>query len=152
MKKIIKLLVCLVFLTGLLLGCGNKNAVNTSGVGAPKAQVQIDEKGSYIEKDQVARYIHIYNKLPNNFITKEEAMKLGWKQKGTLDKVAPGKSIGGDKFGNFEKNLPVKTGVKYSECDIDYVMGNRGPKRLVFSNDGSIYYSNNHYENFEKLY
>ena len=152
MRKIITVLVLLVFLAALSFGCGSKTGVNSSQAATSKVQEQIDEKGSYIAKDQVARYIHTYNKLPSNFITKAEAMKLGWQQKGTLDKVAPGKSIGGDKFGNFEKKLPVKTGVKYNECDIDYIKGNRGAKRIVFSDDGSIYYTNDHYENFEKLY
>lgn len=152
MKKIITVLVLLVCLAGLALGCGNKANENTSKITTSKAQEQIAEKGSYISKDQVASYIHTYNKLPNNFITKAEAMKLGWKNKGTLDEVAPGKSIGGDKFGNFEKKLPVKNGVKYSECDIDYIKGNRGAKRIVFSSDGSIYYCSDHYETFEKLY
>ena len=79
-------------------------------------------------------------------------MKLGWKHKGTLDEVAPGKSIGGDKFGNFEDKLPVVAGRTYRECDIDYIKGNRGSKRIIFSNDGNIYYSGDHYKNFEKLY
>ena len=71
---------------------------------------------------------------------------------GTLDKVAPGKSIGGDKFGNYEKILPVKKGRVYRECDIDYQKGNRNAKRIVYSNDGLIYYTGDHYKTFTKLY
>lgn len=152
MKKITTFLVCLVFLAISLLGCAHKTSINSSDLVAAKIQTSIDENGSYISKNEVAHYIHVYNKLPKNFITKKEARKLGWKHKGTLDEVAPGKSIGGDSFGNFEKKLPVKAGVKYSECDIDYIKGERGSKRIVFSNTGSIYYCADHYKHFEKLY
>ena len=116
------------------------------------AQVQVDKNGSYTDKDHVAAYIHQYNKLPGNYITKAQATKLGWKTKGTLDQVAPGKSIGGDHFGNFEGLLPKKAGRTYTECDIDYRKGNRGAKRIVFSNDGLIFYSPSHYKDFERLY
>ena len=66
--------------------------------------------------------------------------------------MAKGKSIGGDRFGNFEKQLPIKKGRVYRECDIDYRGGKRGPKRIIFSNDGLIYYTGDHYKTFEKLY
>ena len=101
---------------------------------------------------RVAAYINQFAKLPHNYITKGEAQKLGWQTKGTLDKVAPGKSIGGDKFGNYEGILPKKNGRTYRECDIDYVKGNRNAKRIVYSNDGLIYYTGDHYKTFTKLY
>ena len=78
--------------------------------------------------------------------------KLGWQTRGTLDKVAPGKSIGGDRYGNYEGKLPKKNGRNWKECDIDYVKGNRNAKRIVFSNDGLIYYTGDHYKSFSKLY
>ena len=112
----------------------------------------IDEYGSYTTKEDVALYIHTYGHLPENFITKAEARKLGW-EGGAVEKYAPGKSIGGDKFGNREGLLPKKNGRQYYECDIDTLGKNsRGAKRIVFSNDGLIYYTDDHYETFELLY
>ena len=111
-----------------------------------------DENGSYTSKDDVALYIHVYGKLPNNFITKKEAEKLGWSG-GSLENVAPGKSIGGSYFGNYEGLLPEKKGRTYTECDIDTAgRSSRGAKRIVFSNDGLIYYTDDHYETFTLLY
>ena len=118
----------------------------------PVTDIYIDEKGSYSSKDDVALYIHTYNKLPHNFITKKEAEELGWKG-GSLEKYAKGKCIGGSRFGNYEGLLPEAEGRTYTECDIE-TMGkdSRGAKRIVFSNDGLIYYTEDHYESFELLY
>ena len=119
----------------------------------PKQQEQlplIDENGSYTSKDDVALYIHTYGHLPNNFITKNEARELGW-EGGSVEDYAPGCSIGGDRFGNYEGILPE--GKKYTECDIDTLgRSSRGSRRIVFSNDGCIYYTHDHYETFELLY
>ena len=116
-----------------------------------KAQT-IDKNGSYTSKDDVALYIHTYGELPKNFITKKEAERLGW-DGGSLEPYAPGKSIGGSYFGNYEGKLPKKKGRTYYECDID-TRGkrSRGPKRIVYSTDGLIYYTPDHYETFELLY
>ena len=116
------------------------------------AKMQVEKGRAYTDKDHVAAYIHVYKTLPPNYITKGQATKLGWKSKGTLDKVAPGKSIGGDRFGNYEKQLPDKQGRTWKECDIDYVKGNRNAKRICFSNDGLIYYSGSHYRDFVRMY
>jgi hypothetical protein len=152
MRKLLALLVGIVFLTIVAMGCGKNITINSSDSILPQGTVQIEEKGVYTSRDDVALYLHTYNKLPSNFITKQTAMKLGWTHKRTLDEVAPGKSIGGDKFGNFEGRLPIVAGRTYRECDIDYIKGSRGSKRIIFSNDGNIYYSGDHYKNFEKLY
>ncbi len=113
----------------------------------------VSESGEYTSKDDVARYIYLYGHLPGNFITKKEAKALGWvSSEGNLGKVAPGKSIGGDYFGNYEGNLPKADGREYHECDIDSDGSYRGPKRIVFSNDGLIYYTEDHYNSFELLY
>lgn len=110
----------------------------------------ISEDGTYTSKDDVALYIHTYGKLPSNFITKNEAKKLGWTG-GGLDEFAKGKCIGGDRFGNNEGKLP--DGKKYKECDIDTLgADSRGAKRIVYSDDGSVYYTDDHYENFEQVY
>lgn len=113
----------------------------------------IDENGTYTSKEEVAAYLHEYGHLPSNFITKKEARNLGWvSSEGNLGEVAPGMSIGGDYFGNYEGNLPEAKGRDYYECDIDSDGGYRGAKRIVFSNDGLIYYTEDHYETFELLY
>ena len=119
---------------------------------AEPEQTAIDEDGEYTSKEDVALYIHTYGKLPQNFIKKNEAKKLGW-EGGSLEPYAPGRSIGGDRFGNYEGLLPETEGRKYTECDID-TMGrsSRGAKRIVFSNDGLIYYTGDHYKSFELLY
>ncbi len=114
--------------------------------------LQIDENGSYTSRDDVALYIHTYGRLPQNFITKKEAQELGWSG-GSLEPYAPGKCIGGSHFGNYEGLLPEKEGRSYTECDIDTLgQKSRGAKRIVFSNDGLIYYTDDHYESFTLLY
>lgn len=115
--------------------------------------IQVEEDGSYTSKDEVAVYIHRYGHLPSNYITKSEAQKLGWKSsEGNLDEVAPGMSIGGDRFGNYEGMLPEEEGRTYRECDIDFDGGYRNEKRIIYSNDGLIFYTGDHYETFEQLY
>ena len=115
--------------------------------------VTLDEDGSYTSKEDVAAYLHAYGQLPSNFITKKEAQNLGWdSKKGNLDEVAPGKSIGGDTFGNYDKLLPVEDGRTYRECDVNYEGCYRGSERIVYSNDGLIFYSDDHYETFTRLY
>ena len=125
-----------------------------SSISADNASVEeaLPEDGTYTSKEDVALYIHIYGKLPSNFITKKEAKKLGWPG-GSLEDYAPGKSIGGDYFGNYEGLLPTKEGRKYYECDIDTLgKSKRGAKRIIYSNDGLIFYTEDHYESFELLY
>jgi hypothetical protein len=113
----------------------------------------LDENGSYSSMQEVADYIHTFGKLPPNFITKNKARDLGWESsEGNLWEVAPGMSIGGDRFGNYEGLLPEANGRKWTECDIDFDGGYRNDKRIVFSNDGLIYYTDDHYESFTQLY
>lgn len=105
---------------------------------------------SYTHKDEVAKYIHEHGRLPDNFITKSQAKALGWRS-GSLEKYAPGKCIGGDRFYNKEGLLPQ--GHTYYECDIDTLgSSSRGAKRIVFSSDGLIYYTSDHYRSFTLLY
>jgi uncharacterized protein YjdB len=113
---------------------------------------KLAENGIYTSKEKVASYIHTYQKLPDNFITKDEAKKLGW-EGGSLLSCAPYKCIGGDKYLNYEKTLPVKTDRIYYECDINTLGAlTRGAERLIYSNDGLIYYTSDHYATFTKLY
>ena len=110
------------------------------------------EDGWYYSKEDVALYIHTYGHLPDNFITKKEAEALGWSG-GSVEKYAPGMAIGGSRFGNYEGLLPEADGRTYTECDIDTEgASSRGAKRIVFSNDGLIYYTEDHYKSFELLY
>ena len=125
---------------------------DTTPAPAPQAPIPAED-GVYTSKEDVALYLHTYGKLPGNFLTKQEASKLGWvSSKGNLWEVAPGMSIGGDSFGNREGLLPAANGRKWYECDIDFEGGFRGAKRILFSNDGLIYYTENHYKSFELLY
>lgn len=112
----------------------------------------LDEDGSYTSCEDVALYLETYERLPGNFITKKEAQALGWTG-GSLEPYAPGKCIGGDRFGNYEKLLPEAEGRSYRECDIDTLgADSRGAKRIVYSDDGLIYYTEDHYASFTLLY
>ena len=118
---------------------------------AKKSESYVKEGKDYTLPQDVAAYIHIYEELPENFITKKEAQSLGWdNSKGNLWKVAKGKSIGGDYFGNYEGVLPTST--KYHECDVNYKGGYRQAERIVYGNNGKIYYSDDHYKTFTKIY
>ncbi|WP_408892158.1 ribonuclease [Paenibacillus taichungensis] len=102
--------------------------------------------------DEVAKYISEHNELPENYITKKEARELGWEpSKGNLEKVAPGKSIGGDVFQNREGLLPKKKGRIWCEADINYSGGTRGSDRILYSNDGLIYKTTDHYRTFKQI-
>ncbi len=154
-----------ILVTASLAGCAGSvsgTGGSVSGSTAAQGTVQAAEEetvsrdGTYTSKEEVALYIYLYGELPSNFITKKEAEALGWKKEpgeaGELQNVAPGKSIGGDRFGNYEKLLPESEGRKYFECDINYISGNRGAERIIFSNDGLVFYTGDHYKTFEKLY
>lgn len=143
-------------LTGLA-GCGQQQQPADT-LPAKEEVVQetalvVEETGLYTGKDEVALYIHTYGHLPDNYITKREAEDLGWNSKeGNLWQAAPGMSIGGSRFGNYEGALPDKEGRQYYECDIDYDGGYRGAKRIIYSDDGLIFYTEDHYKTFEQLY
>lgn len=161
-KSFVKWLIPFCVALFLLLGCSPVNTqesqadkpVNQEQVeGIQSSALPVEENGSYTSKEDVAFYIHIYGKLPENFITKKEAEAAGWvSREGNLPDVAPGKSIGGSPFGNYEGSLPEKDGREWYECDINYDGGFRGAERLVYSNDGLIYYTADHYKTFEQLY
>ena len=170
MRKYLKYIILAVLSTLLLLsgGCSKKDNVaatpsdtaaaaetavtNAASEDETEDGAALDEGGSYTSKEDVALYIYTYGKLPENFITKKEAKKLGW-DGGSLEPYAPGMAIGGDRFGNYEGLLPEEDGVTYTECDIDTVGAkSRGAKRIVFSNTGNIYYTEDHYKTFEQLY
>ena len=114
--------------------------------------VSVQEDGWYDSKEEVALYLHTYGHLPSNYVTKREARNAGW-EGGSLERFFPGCSIGGDVFRNLEEQLPKARGRTYYECDIDTAgQKSRGAKRIIFSNDGLIYYTDDHYESFTLLY
>lgn len=170
-KKLSPILALLLVIAAVFFGCGDAldsalpmdpitDIVETTGTSVDATDAEeavdtdmlLDPDGSYTTKEDVALYIYTYGTLPGNFMTKSEARKLGW-EGGGLDDYAEGCSIGGDRFGNYEGLLPDAEGRTWTECDID-TMGasSRGAKRIVFSNDGLIYYTGDHYESFELLY
>lgn len=116
----------------------------------PESVIDID--GSYTTMEDVSLYIYTYGTLPNNFITKNEARALGW-EGGSVERYAPGMCIGGDRFGNYEGILPEVSGRTYYECDINTLgASSRGAERIIYSSDGQIYYTGDHYETFTLLY
>ncbi len=115
-------------------------------------EISVEESGRYFDKDHVALYIHSFGHLPENYVTKKEAQKAGWSG-GSVQKYIKGAAIGGDRFGNNEGLLPKKSGRQYYECDIDTDgRSSRGAKRIIYSNDGLVYYTGDHYESFTLLY
>ena len=169
MKKILALILSLILLLSIA-GCGvqigydkadseiavlpleeNENSIPDVEDLADGAQSSIlDEDGLYDSKEDVALYLHTFGHLPDNYITKKEAENLGWNG-GSLEPYAPGCCIGGSNFENYEGNLP--DGHNYKECDIN-TMGakSRGAERIVYSDDGLIFYTEDHYESFVLLY
>ena len=126
--------------------------ITTNEIGYDPDKDYLEEDGYYTSEEDVATYIIEYGTLPDNFITKKEARSLGWTG-GGLDDYAEDCSIGGDYFGNYEGLLPVVEGRTYYECDIDTMNAKkRGSKRIIYSNDGQIYYTDDHYESFTLIY
>ena len=109
---------------------------------------EISEDWTGDDKEGVALYLEAYRQLPDNFMTKKEARKEGW-EGGALHLVIPGMCIGGDRFGNYEGLLPDG---KYKECDVNYDGGYRDAERLIYGEDGSVYYTNDPYKSFTQLY
>ena len=162
-RRILPWLLALLAAAALLTGCGAQTAPQPTEPALPQepqSPVQeespsqqeeplLDADGSYTEKDDVALYLHLYGELPPNFITKKDARALGW-EGGSLEPYAPGMCIGGDRFGNYEGLLPEG---EYHECDVGTLgASSRGARRIVYSDDGRIYYTDDHYESFEQLY
>ncbi len=154
-KKIQMLpLIILAALTlAFFLGGGRLNTGNVKTDAAPTAQKAEAPAAAATpgEKDEVAAYIREHGALPDYYITKDAARAKGWTG-GSLEPYAPGRLIGGDRFGNYEGLLPDKKGRSYKECDIGtYQADARGAKRIVFSNDGLIYYTDDHYASFTRI-
>ena len=150
-NRIIALLAAVIIFAGLAAGC-TYNAVKIQSAEVPEGAEVPAEEGIYTGAEELALYIHTYGHLPDNFITKHEARALGW-DGGSLEECAPGKCIGGDRFGNREGLLPDAPGREWTECDVNTLGADcRGAERLVFSNDGLIYYTGDHYDSFTLIY
>lgn len=109
--------------------------------------------GPIIDPQSIADYIFANGCLPDNFITKKQAQKLGWDStRNYVSDVAPGKSIGGDYFGNYEGLVPTAKGREYHECDCYYISGKRSAYRIIYSNDGLVFYTEDHYQTFIPMY
>lgn len=148
MKKIFSsIFICLSLISCFILGsCTNLTTAKGINTSLNKYNYSVTSFQG------VANYIHKHSTLPSNFITKEKAEELGWEPGKNLWDHAPGKSIGGDIFTNSEESLPDANGRVWHECDINYHGGHRGSDRLVYSNDGLIYGTSNHYKTFKKYY
>ncbi|MFF2093013.1 ribonuclease domain-containing protein [Paenibacillus sp. NPDC058174] len=151
----------IVMLAVVMAGCGNLtlNEINppTASSSADTGQKQQQQQQSQSKAPltsfkEVSDYIRQHHKLPDNFITKKEAEQLGWvASKGNLNQAAPGKSIGGDRFGNREGLLPKEKNRIWYEADINYKKGTRGADRILYSNDGLIYMTTDHYKSFTDI-
>lgn len=109
--------------------------------------------GPIIDPQSIADYIFAYGELPDNFLTKREAQDLGWDSRyNYVSDVAPGMSIGGDRFGNYEGALPQVQGRRYFEADCWYTGGKRNAYRVIYSNDGHVWYTEDHYQTFTELF
>jgi hypothetical protein len=163
MKKIL-----LIFVAGIIVGFAlnfiynkltenrtqneqNETIVNTQTSDSQENKIyenslSIDE---LTNEKRVVAFLRENKRLPDYYITKEAARELGWEaSKGNLCDVLPGRAIGGDRFSNREKSLPAKNGRQYFEADVNYNCGNRGTDRIVFSNDGMIFLTHNHYQTY----
>ena len=126
-------------------------AENGQTVGSVAAAEVPEEDGFYYDLEHVVLYLYYYDRLPDNYITKKQARELGW-QGGSVEVYQEGAAIGGDRFGNREGLLPEADGRTYTECDIDTLgKDERGAQRLIFSNDGLYFYTEDHYETFEEI-
>lgn len=97
----------------------------------------------------VVPYVKEHKRLPDYYITKNEARHQGWNPAaGNLCDILPGRAIGGDVFSNREGRLPKEKGRKWFEADLNYNCGNRNADRLLFSSDGLVYITTDHYQTF----
>lgn len=135
-------------------------ALTDSPTSAPTATPVRTEKPTAAPKQtaitapqDIADYIFAHGTLPDNFLTKSEARQLGWdSSQNYVSDVAPGYSIGGDRFGNYEGLLPDASGRKWYEADANYTAGPRGAERVLYSSDGLVYYTNDHYQTFTEMH
>lgn len=158
MKKYLRKWSWLSLFTLFLIACApldleiEKSTTDERASEATEEITTVTKGENYDTAQEVVDYLDAYDELPPNYLTKQEARELGWEaREGNLWEVAPGKSIGGDYFGNFEELLPKESGREYHEADIEYEGGRRNAKRLIYSNDDLYFYTEDHYESFKEL-
>ena len=96
--------------------------------------------------------LYYLNRLPNYYVSKKEAYSEGWKPNHKkLDKVLPGKMIGGDIYTNDDQKLPFMPGRIWYEADINYTGGKRNRQRILYSSDGLIFVTYDHYQTFYEI-
>jgi hypothetical protein len=112
----------------------------------------LGELGDPADAAQLGAVVSALNKtgdLPDDYITKREAHQAGWKPGRPMWGIAAlrGKSIGGDRFGNFEGRLPTGN---WREADLGYAGGKRNAKRLIYEpgKNGRRYVTVDHYQHF----
>ena len=154
MRKLTALWLSLLLTFGTLTGCAGQIGIIGGEDGptasSPRTALPLFRHRGWAVRQQrrVSAYLTEYGHLPSNYITKKQAQALGW-QGGSLEPYAPGCSIGGDRFGNYEGTLPDGS---YHECDLNTRGADkRGAERLVYADDGRIYYTADHYETFEEI-
>ena len=143
-----------VVVVAVLMLLGQQMGLLPSAEQDAPADANVTQATVITEPQAIVNYLAAHNgELPDNFLTKKEAEALGWdSSKNYLSDVAPGKSIGGDRFGNYEGLLPAASGRTYREADCYYTEGPRNAYRLVFSSDGLYFYTEDHYESFEEMH
>lgn len=152
MKRLLTLLLALLMFV-FSFALGEEIEVLVEDGVAITEELMVEYGCDYSTPEEVALYLYVFVELPPNFLTKDEARELGWvSSEGNLWEVAGEMSIGGDVFGNREGILPKAKDRTYYECDVNYYGGFRGSERIVFSDDGLIYYTADHYESFDQLY
>lgn len=144
---LIALLLGFIFIRGKQEGIADKEDTKTTHVSLS----EIPDIRSLTDEKTVVNFLRKEKKLPDYYITKSIAKQQGWvPSQGNLCEVLPGRAIGGDVFSNRQKKLPKKKGRTWFEADINYNCGRRDADRIVFSDDGMIYVSYDHYKNFER--
>ena len=99
------------------------------------APTQAPQQTAITAPQDIADYIFAHGTLPDNFLTKNEARQLGW-----------------DSSKNYEGLLPDASGRKWYEADANYTAGPRGAERILYSSDGLVYYTNDHYQTFTEMH
>lgn len=126
-----------------------KQTENKSDISETSSENQSIEE--LTKESVVVAYVKAHGQLPDYYITKREARAQGWNPaEGNLCEVLPGRAIGGDVFTNRERSLPTASGRIWYEADLNYDCGNRNSDRILFSNDGLVYVTHNHYKTFEQ--
>jgi hypothetical protein len=132
----------------VLAWLGGGPAVADSRLDGFAREVGIEDVAGFAE---TVAAIRAEGRLPPRYLDKKAARARGWRPGTDLCRVAPGKALGGDPFANREKKLPAKAGRHWQEADLDYACGRRGAKRLVFSSDGLIFVTLDHYRTFRQV-